>query len=223
MAAVAVIVFEVSDHLDVVAVLEKRFEQETTVSPAAESRIYVSQVQWVARTGSSSDGRHAHPPRSGSSSIPPQAARRRGAPASAARHRAVARGLPGVVVAALVPILAEVADDVVLVGLRLEAVFLAIFLTQGGAWVNLVDRFPVSFKSSVGGQTYRHIILATRVKATGLFGALGLSRRSSLMWKPPTFTSFALLIQDYQKVRQRLPPSPKLIGLSPQCPAGTCG
>ena len=105
----------------------------------------------------------------------------------------------------------------------LEAVFLAIFLTQGGAWVNLVDRFPVSFKSSVGGQTYRHIILATRVKATGLFGALGLSRRSSLMWKPPTFTSFALLIQDYQKVRQRLPPSPKLIGLSPQCPAGTCG
>lgn len=42
-----------------------------------------------------------------------------------------------------------------------EAVFLAIHFTHG---LLDVDRIPVSFKSSVGGHMFRHIVLAVRHK-----------------------------------------------------------
>lgn len=44
-----------------------------------------------------------------------------------------------------------------------------------------VDRFPVCFRSSLEGRVYRHIILA--VRSGRLWGALGLSRRDTLMYK----------------------------------------
>ena len=75
----------------------------------------------------------------------------------------------------------------------LEAVFLALHLTQG---MQELDRYPVSFKSTVAGNTYRHIILA--IKVEGKFGALGLSRRSTLMFKDFTFDSFGDLIANYR-------------------------
>lgn len=75
----------------------------------------------------------------------------------------------------------------------LEAVFLALHLTQG---MTEIDRYPVSFKSTVAGQCYRHIVLA--IKVDGKFGALGLSRRSTLMFKDFTYDSFGDLIEDYR-------------------------
>jgi hypothetical protein len=75
----------------------------------------------------------------------------------------------------------------------LEAVFLALHLTQG---MTELDRYPVSFKSTVAGNTYRHIVLA--IKVEGKFGALGLSRRSTLMFKDFTYDSFGDLIADYR-------------------------
>ena len=59
-----------------------------------------------------------------------------------------------------------------------------------------LDRYPVSFKSTVAGQCYRHIVLA--IKVDGKFGALGLSRRSTLMFKDFTFATFGDLIADYR-------------------------
>lgn len=44
-----------------------------------------------------------------------------------------------------------------------------------------VDRFPVCFRSSLDGRVYRHIILA--VRSGKVWGALGLSRRDTLMYK----------------------------------------
>lgn len=59
-----------------------------------------------------------------------------------------------------------------------------------------LERFPVSFKSTVGGQCYRHIVLA--IKVDGKFGAMGLSRRSTLMFKDFTYASFGDLIVDFR-------------------------
>ena len=60
----------------------------------------------------------------------------------------------------------------------LEAVFLSAYLT---AELENLDRIPVSFKSIVDGQVFRHIILAVRHKKK--WGALGLSRSDKLMYK----------------------------------------
>ncbi len=51
----------------------------------------------------------------------------------------------------------------------------------GGPLPPKVDRFPVCFRSSLEGRVYRHIILA--VRSGKLWGALGLSRRDTLMYK----------------------------------------
>ena len=75
----------------------------------------------------------------------------------------------------------------------LEAVFLALHLTQG---MQELERYPVSFKSTVAGQVYRHIVLA--IKVNGKFGAMGLSRRSTLMFKDFTFETFGDLIADFR-------------------------
>ena len=75
----------------------------------------------------------------------------------------------------------------------LEAVFLALHLTQG---MQELDRFPVSFKSTVAGQVYRHIVLAIRVN--GKFGAMGLSRRNTLMFKDFTYPTFGDLIVNFR-------------------------
>lgn len=75
----------------------------------------------------------------------------------------------------------------------LEAVFLALHLTQG---MQDIDRYPVSFKSTAAGQCYRHIVLA--IKVGGKFGAMGLSRRSTLMFKDFTYSTFGDLVADFR-------------------------
>ena len=74
----------------------------------------------------------------------------------------------------------------------LEATFVGIALTQG---FREIHRLPIAFKSRCGGKDYRHIVLA--VKCNGLYGAVGLSRRESLMDKPVVFPSLAALLNEY--------------------------
>lgn len=64
----------------------------------------------------------------------------------------------------------------------LEAVILGIFLTNG--LVGL-ERYPLSFRSVFSSNVHRHVVLA--VSANGLYGALGMSRRDDLMYKPLRF------------------------------------
>ena len=45
-----------------------------------------------------------------------------------------------------------------------------------------LDRFPISFKTTFNGNTYRHVVLG--VYSLGKYGALGMSRRDDLMYKP---------------------------------------
>ncbi|KAH9594457.1 Tubulinyl-Tyr carboxypeptidase 2, variant 2 [Schistosoma haematobium] len=74
----------------------------------------------------------------------------------------------------------------------LEATILAIFLTQGQEYLK---RFTISFVSEFNGKVFRHVVLG--IYSSGLFGALGLSRRENLMYKPLNFPSLSLLINNY--------------------------
>jgi len=49
-----------------------------------------------------------------------------------------------------------------------------------------VDRFPISFRSTFRGNVYRHIVLG--LHTSGRYGAIGLSRREDLMYKPLQYT-----------------------------------
>lgn len=49
-----------------------------------------------------------------------------------------------------------------------------------------VDRFPISFRSTMKGNVYRHVVLGLHYN--GRYGALGLSRRDDLMYKPFIYT-----------------------------------
>ena len=62
----------------------------------------------------------------------------------------------------------------------LDACFLGIFLTQS---ITGLCRMPLKFKTRIraSGQVFRHIVLA--VSSGGLYGAIGMSRRQSLMYK----------------------------------------
>ena len=82
----------------------------------------------------------------------------------------------------------------------MEAVILAIYLTNG---IPGLGRFPINFKSEVqevsllkGRKYFYHVVLGLAYK--GKFGAVGLSRRSSLMDKPLEFTSLFTMVQDFQ-------------------------
>ncbi|GFO48193.1 vasohibin-2 [Plakobranchus ocellatus] len=75
----------------------------------------------------------------------------------------------------------------------LEAVILGIFLTNG---MMGVERFTLSFKTVFNGHTHRHVVLG--ISYGGHYGALGMSRRKDLMYKPLEFKSLADLIYDYE-------------------------
>jgi hypothetical protein len=64
-----------------------------------------------------------------------------------------------------------------------------------------VTRVPLSFKSSVRTEgterSFRHIVLAVRVD--GQWGALGISRRSCLMFKDAGFNSLSALIEEFKR------------------------
>jgi tubulinyl-Tyr carboxypeptidase len=75
----------------------------------------------------------------------------------------------------------------------MEAVFLGCYLT---AEFSGLDRLPLSFKSKCESNTHRHIVLALRYE--NKWGAIGISRRSTLMSKDLTFPSLCDLIQEYK-------------------------
>ncbi|KAG9336484.1 hypothetical protein JZ751_002831 [Albula glossodonta] len=75
----------------------------------------------------------------------------------------------------------------------LEAVILGLYLTNSMAGV---ERFPLSFKTQFSGNYFRHIVLG--VHSGGRFGALGISRREDLMFKPLEFRTLADLIQEFE-------------------------
>lgn len=52
-------------------------------------------------------------------------------------------------------------------------------------------------------QVYRHIVLAVHHLPSGRYGALGLSRRSELMYKPLRFSSLAELVGDFKAGYER--------------------
>ncbi|KAJ3063297.1 Tubulinyl-Tyr carboxypeptidase 1 [Podochytrium sp. JEL0797] len=93
--------------------------------------------------------------------------------------------------------LMTLAQDMIKFGMPikcLEAVVVATYLTND---IFEVDRYALSFKSKCKGEVYRHIVLV--VKYRDLYGALGLSRRSDLMYKPLEFESMESLIGDFKK------------------------
>ncbi|EGZ28775.1 hypothetical protein PHYSODRAFT_473639 [Phytophthora sojae] len=82
----------------------------------------------------------------------------------------------------------------------LEAVFLGAYLTAG--FQNL-DRFPISFKTTAGTSTHRHIVLGIRHQQQK-WGALGLSRCDKLMNKELKFDSLSDLVLDYCREYQNV-------------------
>ena len=80
-----------------------------------------------------------------------------------------------------------------------EAVFLATYLTQG---LRELERIPVSFKSQVDGNVYKHIILA--VKHNSKWGAVGLSRRRELYFKEMVYDSLAELFYEFKRSYERV-------------------
>lgn len=75
----------------------------------------------------------------------------------------------------------------------LEAVFLGAYLTAG---ILNLDRFPISFKTTAGATTHRHIVLGIHHHRQK-WGALGLSRCDKLMNKDLKYDSLSELILDY--------------------------
>uniref|UniRef100_H3DJ69 Vasohibin 1 n=1 Tax=Tetraodon nigroviridis TaxID=99883 RepID=H3DJ69_TETNG len=75
----------------------------------------------------------------------------------------------------------------------LEAVILGIYLTNS---MPGVERFPISFQSQFSGNHFHHIVLG--VHSGGRFGALGLSRREDLMFKPLELRTLMDLVQDFE-------------------------
>lgn len=59
-----------------------------------------------------------------------------------------------------------------------------------------LERFPISFKTYFSGNYFRHIVLG--VNFGGRYGALGMSRREDLMYKPPAFRTLSELVLDYE-------------------------
>ena len=91
----------------------------------------------------------------------------------------------------------ETARDIVREGLPIrciEAVFLGLLLTSGQEHL---DRYPVGFKTMVGTNVYRHIVLVVHDTKADLFGALGLSRRDNLMYKPLHYATLSDVVADY--------------------------
>jgi len=77
-----------------------------------------------------------------------------------------------------------------------EAVFLAFYLT-----INMTDlvRIPIRFQSSVknGSFVFKHIVMA--VCQGKVWGALGLSRKKTLMYKDLKFDSLSSLLHNFQE------------------------
>lgn len=58
-----------------------------------------------------------------------------------------------------------------------------------------LDRIPLAFKSEFNKNEYRHIVLVCKFNSS--WGALGLSRKPDLMYKPLIFSSLMDLIRNF--------------------------
>ncbi|XP_071972915.1 tubulinyl-Tyr carboxypeptidase 1 [Engystomops pustulosus] len=76
----------------------------------------------------------------------------------------------------------------------LEAVILGIYLTNS---ISGLERFPISFKTQFAGGCFRHIVLG--LHWGGHFGAIGISRREDLMYKPLRYKTLNDLLADFQE------------------------
>ena len=75
----------------------------------------------------------------------------------------------------------------------LEATILALHLTNG---IPGLQRFTIGFKTQVNAAWLSHVVLG--IYYNGKFGALGLSRRDDLMYKPLKFKTLYDLIENYK-------------------------
>lgn len=76
----------------------------------------------------------------------------------------------------------------------LEAIILGIYLTNG---IMGMERFPISFNTQFSGNIHRHVVLG--IYHGGRYGALGMSRRDDLMYKPLVYKTLSELIIDFEK------------------------
>ncbi|WAR19422.1 VASH1-like protein [Mya arenaria] len=102
--------------------------------------------------------------------------------------------------------LMEVAKDMVRESLPikcLEAIILGLnsqsYLTNG---MMGMERFPIGFKTQFNGNYHRHVVLG--IYHGGRYGALGMSRREDLMYKPLVYKSLSELITDYEKAYRNM-------------------
>ena len=83
----------------------------------------------------------------------------------------------------------------------MEAVILAIYLANEIASLNTsfynLEKFTIGFKTTSKGNVHRHVVLGVFCHVTGLFGALGISRRSELGYKELKFKTLSDLIIDF--------------------------
>eukprot|EP00002_Diphylleia_rotans_P033786 TRINITY_DN7217_c0_g1_i1.p1 TRINITY_DN7217_c0_g1~~TRINITY_DN7217_c0_g1_i1.p1 ORF type:complete len:291 (-),score=59.11 TRINITY_DN7217_c0_g1_i1:329-1201(-) len=63
-----------------------------------------------------------------------------------------------------------------------------------------VERFPLSFKSKVGRNIYRHIVLVVRFG--GKYGSIGLSRKDTLSYKALRYDTFGDLLLEFVRCYQ---------------------
>ncbi|XP_053372618.1 tubulinyl-Tyr carboxypeptidase 1-like isoform X2 [Mercenaria mercenaria] len=97
--------------------------------------------------------------------------------------------------------LMEVAKDMIRESLPikcLEAIILGVFLTNG---MMGMERFPISFKTQFNTNIHRHVVLG--VYHAGRYGALGMSRRDDLMYKPLIYKTLSELIIDYERAYKK--------------------
>ena len=77
----------------------------------------------------------------------------------------------------------------------IEAVFLGVYFTND---ITGLTRIPVAFRSKVGDHFFEHIVLAVQNNNNGKWGAIGLSRKDTLMYKPLKFDSLGALLTNYK-------------------------
>eukprot|EP00467_Chlorarachnion_reptans_P023419 CAMPEP_0114500532 /NCGR_PEP_ID=MMETSP0109-20121206/8014_1 /TAXON_ID=29199 /ORGANISM="Chlorarachnion reptans, Strain CCCM449" /LENGTH=336 /DNA_ID=CAMNT_0001678199 /DNA_START=1 /DNA_END=1008 /DNA_ORIENTATION=+ len=98
----------------------------------------------------------------------------------------------------------------------LEATFLGIYLTRE---VEGLIRIPLRFGTIIQGHIYWHIVLAVKDKSSGMWGALGLSRRKDLGYKPLQFKSLAALTGDYKSAYESI--GHRIVKMTAGLPVGT--
>lgn len=82
----------------------------------------------------------------------------------------------------------------------LEAVILSIYFINEITPLNSasgLEKFTIGFKTNSKGNVHRHVVLGVYCHSSGLFGALGISRRSDLGSKKMEYGSLTDLINDY--------------------------